>query len=160
MDKQELGQQIIALTETLYRVSFSLLRNEADREDAVQSAIEKGWRKSAALRDDTKLRPWLVRILINECYTILRRNTREFPVETPPDTAEDTDRCDSVLRDEVLALPEDLRLPIVLHYMEGFSIIEIASALRCPKGTILSRMNRGRNILKKNLTEAESHDKR
>ncbi len=153
MDKQELERQIIALTGTLYHISYSLLRSEADREDAVQSAIEKGWRKAAALRDERKLKPWLVRILINECYTILRKNSREFPAETLYDPAAAVPSDHSALRDEILALPEPLRLPIVLHYMEGFSIKDIASALRCPKGTVLSRMNRGRKTLKNHLSE-------
>jgi len=153
MDRQELGQQIIALTSTLYPISYSLLRSEADREDAVQSAIEKGWRKAATLRDERKLKPWLVRILVNECYSILRKNRREFPAETLYTQAEPANPANAALRDEILALPEALRLPIVLHYMEGFSIQEIASALRCPKGTVLSRMNRGRIMIKQNLTE-------
>lgn len=159
MDKQELGRRIVALTGTLYHVSYSLLRSEADREDAVQSAIEKGWRKAASLRDERRLKPWLVRILMNECYSILRKNRREFPAETPPIAAETADPTASALRDEILSLPETLRLPIVLHYMEGFSIRDIASALRCPKGTVLSRMNRGRSILKQHLTEANDDEK-
>ena len=57
------------------------------------------------------------------------------------------------LRALVMSLPENERLPIVLHYLEGFSTQEIASALRCPKGTILSRMSRGRRHLKRFLTE-------
>ena len=158
MDKQELGQQMIALTGTLYHVSYSLLRSEADREDAVQSAIEKGWRKASALRDDRKLKSWMVRILINECYTILRRSIRETPVETLNEPAVDTDSRELNLKEEIMALPELLRLPIVLHYMEGFSINEIASALRCPKGTVLSRMNRGRKLLREILTEASDDE--
>ena len=158
MDKQELGRQIVALTGTLYHVSYSLLRSEADREDAVQSAIEKGWRKASALRDDRKLKSWMVRILINECYSILRRSIRETPVETLAEPIADTGSRDLDLKEEITAMPEALRLPIVLHYMEGFSINEIASVLRCPKGTVLSRMNRGRNLLRENLTEANSDD--
>jgi RNA polymerase sigma-70 factor (ECF subfamily) len=158
MDKQELGRQMITLTGTLYHVSYSLLRSEADREDAVQSAIEKGWRKAVMLRDERKLKPWLVKILINECYTILRRNNREFPAETLQAAQEHTNHSAAALKEEILALPEALRLPIVLHYMEGFTIKEIASALRCPKGTVLSRMNRGRSILKRNLTEANNDE--
>ena len=158
MDKQELGQQMIALTGTLYHISYSLLRSEADREDAVQSAIEKGWRKASALRDESKLKSWMVRILINECYTILRRSIRETPMETLDEPAVDAANHELNLKDEIMALPELLRLPIVLHYMEGFSINEIASALRCPKGTVLSRMNRGRKLLREILTEASDDE--
>ena len=53
---QDTGERIIALTGMLYRVTYGLLNNEADREDAVQSAIEKGWRKASSLRDEQKLK--------------------------------------------------------------------------------------------------------
>ena len=52
-----------------------------------------------------------------------------------------------------MSLPENERLPIVRHYLEGVSVREIAAALRCPKGTVLSRMSRGRRQLKRFLTE-------
>ena len=152
---QELGPKIIALTDTLYRVSCGLLRNEADREDAVQSAIEKAWRKAAFLRDEQKLKPWMTKILVHECYTILRKTKREIPTDALPETGGvfTNEICEAVL-----TLPEVLRLPIMLHYMEGFSIREISSALKCPQGTVLSRMNRGRKQLKNLLVEADDDD--
>lgn len=156
MTQQDLGAQIIALTPTLHRVSCGLLNRPADREDAVQSAIEKAWRKAQTLRDPARLKGWLVRILINECHTLGRRHMREIPVdELPQARTPDTSHLDA-LREGVLALPEIERVPILLHYMEGFSIQEIAGALRCPRGTVLSRMNRGRKHLRQFLTEEET----
>lgn len=149
MDRQRLGAEIIGLTQTLYRVSRGLLRCEADREDAVQSAIEKAWSKAEKLRDERRLKPWLVRILINECYSLLRKKRRETTMASLPDgesLMEDDDA--RALRDALDTLPADLRMPILLHYMEGLSVSEIASALRCPKGTVLSRMSRGRKQMR------------
>ena len=68
MDRQELGQRIVDWTPLLYHVACGLLSDENDREDAVQSAIEKAWRKADFLREPNKLKPWLVRILVNECH--------------------------------------------------------------------------------------------
>lgn len=158
MNDQDLGERIVALTPLLFHISYGLLRNEADREDAVQSAIEKAWRKAVLLRDENKLKPWLTRILINECHSLLRRKQREVPVEEMPETGNDETEEPSLLHDAVLSLPNDLRVPIILHYMEGFSVQEIADALRCPKGTVLSRMNRARKHLKLLLTEVNDHD--
>lgn len=162
MTEQELGQRIIALTGTLYRVSCGLLQSPQDREDAVQSAVEKAWRKALSLRDEQRLRPWLIKILINECYTLLRKKGREIPMqempESPPPADEVRQGQGLELREAVLSLPETLRMPIVLHYMEGFSIQEISSALGCPKGTVLSRMNRGRKQLKDLLMEVNEDD--
>lgn len=148
MTDQDLGTRIISLTAALYRVSCSLLHSEADREDAVQAAIEKAWLKAKSLREDSKLKPWLIRILINECFSIGRRRIREIPTETLPETIAPDHREDDDLREALMTLPQIVRLPIVLHYMEGFTIAQIASMLRCPKGTVLSRMDRGRKQLK------------
>ena len=148
MTDQDLGTRIIALTATLYRVSCSLLKTEADREDAVQAAIEKAWRKAKSLRDESKLQPWLLRILINECYSIGRRRIREIPTDTLPEPAMPDHGEEDDLHEALMALPQIVRLPIVLHYMEGFTIVQISSMLHCPKGTVLSRMDRGRKHLK------------
>lgn len=153
MTEQDLGMQIIALTATLYRVSYSLLFTEADREDAVQTAIEKAWKKAKSLRDDKKLKPWLIRILINECHSILRRRKREIPMEALPETALPDHEDARFLHDALLLLSPEVRIPLVLHYMEGFSVMEIASLLHCPRGTVLSRMDRGRKQLKTLLSK-------
>ena len=69
------------------------------------------------------------------------------PLDELPERVTPAD-ADSELHDALFSLEEKLRLPIVLHYIEGFSISEIARILRCPKGTVKSRMRRGRQALK------------
>ncbi len=153
MAEWELGERIMALTDVLYRIGCGLLKCPQDREDALQSTIEKAWRKASHLRDERKLRPWLARVMINECYSIMRKTKLETPVEIlPEDMGFENDESYD-LREALESLEDSLRLPLMLHYMEGFSIEEIASALRCPKGTVLSRMNRGRKRLKELLKE-------
>lgn len=151
MTSERFAQEIVALTDTLYRVSYSILRQQCDREDAVQSCLEKAWRRRKSLRDERWLKTWLVRILINECYNIHRRRGREAPGEIPERAA--PPGADRELHDALMRLPEELRTPLVLHYMEGYSIQEIASALRLAQGTVKTRMRRGRAILKQLLSE-------
>lgn len=121
MDRQELGQRIVDWTPLLYHVACGLLSGESDREDAVQSAIEKAWRKADSLREPDKLKPWLVRILVNECHEVLRRRKREIPTENLPEESAPPPQEQRELRELVMSLPENERLPIVLHYLEGFS---------------------------------------
>ena len=83
MTNERFAQEIVALTDTLYRVSYSILPEKCDREDAVQSCLEKAWKRRRALREERYLKTWLVRILINECYDIHRRRAREAPCELP-----------------------------------------------------------------------------
>ncbi len=151
MDRRELGDQIIAMTDTLYRVSASLLQGEHDREDAVQSAIEIALRKAYMLHDEAKFRPWLIRILTNECFAVMRKSRRIVPMDKLPEPA--VCNMHSDLRGAVDELPVGLRLPIVLHYMEGLSTKEIAQVMKLPRGTVLSRMNKARSLLRDVLQE-------
>ena len=153
MTSEQFAQEIVALTDTLYRVSYSILREACDREDAVQSCLEKAWKKRRALRDERYLKTWLVRILINGSNNPPRRGGGDAPAHPPARAA--PPGADRELHDALMRLPEEVRTPIVLHYMEGYPIGEIASALRLAQGTVKSRMRRGREMLKKLLSEEE-----
>jgi len=151
MTKDEFANQIILLQDTLYRVSYSLLPNPYDQDDAVQEAIRIALQKRAMLRDDRYLKTWIIRILINECYGVLRKRKKELPMESieviaPP-------ASDREVVDALVQLEERFRLPLVLHHIEGYSTREVAKILRVPEGTVKGRLVRGRDLLKANLAE-------
>lgn len=73
MTKEDLGHLIIVSTDSLYRISKSILRNETDCEDAVSEAIVKSFDKINTLQHASYAKTWLVRILINEYYRIYRQ---------------------------------------------------------------------------------------
>ena len=83
MTQAEFVRRVVAMEDTLYRVSTTILPQLCDRQDAVQSAIEKALRKWDKLRDPAALEAWLTRILINECYLILRSPTRFVLLDEP-----------------------------------------------------------------------------
>lgn len=147
MTHEAFAGRIVAIQERLYRVSASILRQEADREDAVQSCIEKAWRKRALLRDEGRFDAWVTRILINECYAIHRRQQRFIPVEQVPDAPAPPEENVDLSR-FFASLPDKLRLPMALHYVEGLDISEIASILHLPLGTVKTRLYRGREKMK------------
>ncbi len=155
MTQAAFEERITALTETLYRVSATLLPRPCDRQDAVQSCILKAWRHCGGVRDERAFRPWLIRILINECYTLLRKGKRMVLAE-PPENGYDPHSAqarDQDLRDAIDALPEKQRLAVVLHYIEDASVEEIAKALRIPVGTVKSRLSAARAALRSALRE-------
>lgn len=156
MNEESLEARILAQAGLLYRISCGILRNPHDREDAVQSAMETAWKKAGSLRDESRLKSWLARVMINECYGILRKKQRELSMENLPETAAESPSEDALLLREALEqLPLAQRLPLILHYFEGFSIKEAAGALRLPQGTVLSRMQRGREKLRQLLSEED-----
>ena len=152
MTCEEFSTRIIAMMQTLYRVSYTQLSQSCDRDEAVQECLYKAWKKRHQLKDERYMQTWVIRILINECHNIQRKRNREFPLEELPERVAPED-ADVELHDALFSLDEKLRLPIVLHYIEGFSIKEVAQILRLPQGTVKSRMLRGRQKLKKILCE-------
>ena len=154
MTKEEFERRIVGLQDTLYRVASTILPRPCDREDAIQECIYRALRKRDSLREDDALQGWVIRILINECYVMLRRARRERPTdELPePEPQPDPDADLDVFR-ALYSLKRDLRLPLVLHYVEGYPLEDIARILRVPCGTVKSRMARARKKLKLKLEE-------
>ena len=76
MDKRQLGELILDSQETMYRVAKTLLCQDEDCMDAMQEAIVKAFAGIENLRHDRMAKTWLIRILINECYTLLRKKQK------------------------------------------------------------------------------------
>lgn len=150
MTQAEFDGRVVAMQDTLYRISATLLRQQCDREDAVQGTIEKALRGRERLRDDRALEKWLARILINECYALLRKRKRETLYEDLPERETAADANPDLYR-LFTSLSEKYRLPMVLYYVEGYTVEEIARMLRMPKGTLKSRLHRGRKLLRGSL---------
>ena len=150
MTSDEFSNRIVSMMQTLYRISYTQLSQSCDRDEAVQECLCKAWQKRNQLKDERFMQTWIIRILINECHNIQRKHLHEMPLEELPERVAPKD-ADFELHDALLNLEETLRLPIQLHYIEGFSINEIARILRCPEGTVKTRMLRGRQDLKKSL---------
>lgn len=147
--------EITAMKDMLYRLSVSFLHSDADAQDAVQQAIENAWRHRGRV-DERAFRPWLTRIVINECKTQLRRKKRAVPSDWLEACAAEAQPPDIALRDALERMPEKLRTPLLLHYMEGFSVAETAAALRVPMTTVRSRLYRAREALRRELGGEES----
>lgn len=162
MDKQSFGALVLQNEQQLYRVAKSLLKNDEDCADAAQEAVAKAYANLHTLREDRYAKTWPVRILINTCYRILKETSRNLPLDEKANTVDgmlqgsskiETRQQYSELYEALLELPRDLRMVLVLYYLEGYSIKEIAQILQLPSGTVKSRMSRGREQLRKLLAE-------
>ncbi len=156
MTKQQLADRIIALQDTLFRVSYSILPNRYDQEDAVQECARIALQKIGTLRQERYFNTWVIRILIHECYNVLRKKKREVPTEEilahlPPN-------ADYGVMEALMQLEEQVRLPIVLHYVEGYAIREIADMLGAPESTIKTRMAKGRRQARGILSEEVDYE--
>lgn len=148
MKKKEFSEKVSTYKYQLYVVAFAVLKNEADAQDAVCSAILKAWEHLDQLKDTRKFKAWLIAITKNEALQLKRRR-----LELPGD-----DKVEMLLNpvhdsynelwDVVQDLKEEYRLVIVLFYYNDLSVREIAKVLNIPVGTVKSRLNRGRELIR------------
>ena len=156
MTKDDFTVQILDMKNTLYHIACGILRSEADREDAVQECICKAWEKRDSLKNDGAFRAWVTRILINECYDICRRGSKVMVLDELPESIAPEETEDRELRELIMQMDDIYRMPILLFYVEGFSIKEIAKILHIPEGTVKSRLHAGRGKLRSVLGEEVS----
>lgn len=155
MDKTEFSKRVMDAEQSLYHVSKVLLFREADCEDVVQDAILKAYLKRDSLREVKYFKTWLTRIVINECYQFLRRKKQEVSYEDYMALEPAEDEHYTELYDAIQRLDVKHKLPIVLYYIEGYSVAEISLALKVSSGTVKSRLSRGRQMLKDLLKSEE-----
>ncbi|MCC8043927.1 MAG: sigma-70 family RNA polymerase sigma factor, partial [Clostridiales bacterium] len=143
MTKEQLGSLILASEDSLYHVAKTLLREDADCADAIQEAIVSAFTKLHTLRRDEYAKTWLTRILINECYDILRNQKQLVSIEEQAMPDWEASKGDySDLYEALETLPEEMRICVTLFYMEGYSVREIASILEVNENTIKTRLSR------------------
>lgn len=149
MDKDFFVGELEASSGMLYRVAYTILRNDEACKDAMQDTALKAWEKRHSLREERYFRTWVTRILINVCYDTQKKRRRTISLEeiaepsVPPPDAE--------LSLALQALPEKLRLPLVLCYAEGMSYQEAANVLHLPIATVRGRIHRAKGELRKEL---------
>ena len=151
MTKEIFTELILENEEMMCKVAMSMLRNEKDCEDAIQSAILTAYEKLSTLKHEEFFKTWLMRILINNCNKQLRQ--RKKTSELVEIHAVSTSSVEEVeVRAAVEALPIKIRQVIILYYSEQFNTKEISEILKIPKGTVLSRLHIGRKLLRIELS--------
>ena len=140
----------------LFRVANGILKNNIDAEDAVSETIYKAFANLHKLRSFDSFKPWLMKILINEAYGIIRERKKTEPLEEMSVGTENHDIDEALeLWNAINLLNIEFRLVTVLFYYEDMSIKEISKILKLPIGTVNSRLNRSREKLKIILSNKE-----
>ncbi len=141
----------------LYRFALSLAKNEADASDLVQQTFLIWARKGGMLRENSKVKSWLFTTLYREYLRVRRRSMpmvhqepEMLEAELPPVSPEVVTSLDAAQAVETLQEVEEIyRAPLTLFYLENMSYKEIAETLDVPIGTVMSRLSRGKEQLKR-----------
>ncbi len=166
--------QAMQYMDQLYAAALRMTRNPADAQDLVQETYVKAFAAFKQFEQGTNLKAWLYRILTNTFINSYRKKQRE-PYQGTIDELEDwqlggaestTARAsrsaeaeaidhlpDSAVKDALQAIPEDFRMAVYFADVEGFSYQEIADIMKTPIGTVMSRLHRGRRMLRDLLTD-------
>ncbi len=141
--------EIRRIEKLLYRIAWSYLGNNADVEDAVQDALIKAWEKRSSLRDIKQFKPWMTRILTNQCKDLLRKRKKwNFrPLEDATAQEAEIQEADAPVLEAMKKLKPELSLLITLYYVDGYSIRELSDTLGIPEGTVKTRMRNARRQL-------------
>ena len=146
--------QVIELRGELFYFAYSILRSVPESEDAVSSAIIKAHTHIDSLRNRNAFKPWLFRIVRNECYVMAKLRKRTVPIddEMPYQYQHEHGteyRVD--IGNAIARLAQEQREAITLYYICDHSVNEIAEILEVPSGTVKSRLSRSRAELKRLL---------
>ncbi len=172
--RQLFQEQALPLMDQLYGAAMRMTRNPADAADLVQETFVKAFAAFAQFEQGTNIKAWLYRILTNTYINIYRKNQRN-PYQGTIDELEDwqlggaesatttvtrsaeaeaIDRMPaSAVKDALQSIPEDFRLAVYLADVEGFAYQEIADIMKTPVGTVMSRLHRGRRLLRDLLAD-------
>ena len=171
---QRFERDAMPFLDQLYGAAMRMTRNPTDAEDLVQETYLKAFAAFETFQEGTNLRAWLFRILTNTYINQYRRKQRQ-PYQSSADELTDwqlhdaqerttsaprsaeveaLDRlADSDVVEALAAIPEDFRLAVYLADVEGFSYKEIAEIMETPVGTVMSRLHRGRKLLRESLRD-------
>ncbi len=143
----------------VYRICFMLLKNTPEAEDATQTVFMRLMQSDKAFENDEHQKAWLIVTARNTCRDILKSFWRAKRVELDDlDSRPGGDGGQGDTWEAVAALPEHYRLPVYLHYYEGYTTAEISKMLRVNHATVRTRLRAARKKLKLLLEEGHEHD--
>ncbi|WP_345477710.1 sigma-70 family RNA polymerase sigma factor [Nesterenkonia rhizosphaerae] len=167
-------REALQYVDQLYSAAMRMTRNPQDAEDLVQEAYTKAYSAFHQYKPGTNLKAWLYRILTNTYINIYRKKQRQ-PQQANTDTVEDWQMAqaaehtstglrsaeaealdhlpDSDVKNALQQIPEEFRLAVYFSDVEGFAYKEIAEILNIPIGTVMSRLHRGRKLLRSLLAD-------
>ena len=147
MAAQQLEELIGQYSALLYRHCYVLLGHQQDAQDAVQEVFLRYWRYQPDLHDQEHTKAWLLKVATNLCHNHHRNKNRhpQVPLDTLPEQADTSDTPD--LTEALVQLPAPYKRVVLLHYIHGYKVREIAAMERLTPSAVKMRLQKSRQLL-------------
>lgn len=141
-------EAVMRYSDMLYRICIVMLCNEQDAQDAVQDTFCRYLEKKPVFRDAEHEKAWLIRVAANICRDMLRFRTRhpKISIDEVENTLAKPEQRETLR--ELLELPVKQKAAIYLHYVEGYSVKEVADIMGITEGAVKMRLRRGREQMR------------
>lgn len=144
---------------SLYRLSKNIIRNEADIQDAISETIIKAYMNIHKLKSIDSFKPWVMKILVNECYSIInKRKKLELTDDFAAFEGSYEDKNEDNLISYINQLEDEFKSVVILFYYDDISIRDISRVLNISEGTVKSRLSRAKAKLKVMIENNERSD--
>ena len=160
-DRNAFSELILIHAQGVRNVIYRMCGDAQLAEDAAQETFIRAWQNLSSYRPQTSLRNWLYRIAVNAATDMLRKEKRIMPDDIDnlhltdgqlgPEAMASQQERTALVQNAILSLPDASRAVLVLREYEGLSYQEISSTLDIPLGTVMSRLNYARKLLKTKL---------
>lgn len=158
-DKKAFEDIIIYYQNDLYKIAKTRLSENADIDDAIQETIISAYQSIHKLLNISKIKSWLITILINKCNHIYKQKQKECSlsyenIDSGNYISESFENSSNLEFDDLMnILNNDEKTILVLYYYEGFKSIEIAKMLKMNDSTVRNKISRAKKKIEKNLKE-------
>jgi len=161
--KESFEENLLEHLDSLYNFAYRLTRNREEGEDLIQEASLRGFKSYHKFAEGTNFRAWMFTIVRNLYINDYRKKSRE-PLKVdyeevenfislPEFTGFEEELFSEALQQSLNQLPEELRTTLMLFYIEELSYKEIADVMKCPMGTVMSRLFMARQCMKKKMIQ-------
>lgn len=147
--KNDIEKAVEEYADMIFRVCIVILKNEADAQDAVQETFLKYIQKAPQFENSQHEKAWLIKVATNYSRNVLKRKNRYSDTDLESVTVNSFSEDASFVLEALVSLPEKYSVVIVLHYIDGYKVNEIAEMIGKTPSAVKMRLQKGRKLLEK-----------
>ena len=153
MKNKEIEKFVRKYADLVYRVAYTMLKNESDADDIFQDVFMKLCTENVTFINEEHTKAWIIRVTKNKCLDLLKSSAYKPKEEIVENLVTYESNDNDYVWYEVMKLPDKYRIVIYLYYFEGYKLSEMSDILEINESTLKSQLVKSRELLKERLKE-------